>query len=469
MHDADYMRAIDNYIETVSGFNCSLTKYPDGINRLAFTSAESNAIDWAKGILESFGYVCDYDAFLNLHARDPRTEKARVVVGTHLDSVINAGKYDGTVGLITFLLSIQLSRNEGRPFAYPVDFVVFRAEESTVFKEALLGSKVATGLYDTNDLLKKIYRRIEDIDPAYEKLYEADSAMKSSAHWTALDLVRVQKRKDVDMSMIRKGCWFFRDYEGRAFRNYEAYFEIHIEQGRVLQTHNKKIGIVTSIRAPLRYIVTLKGRRDHSGGTPMGKEYRKDVLCAASECVLAIERICEEEAKTGVDIVGTVGVLNIPGMGINIIPGECNFTIDLRSNNPKERLRIFRRIQRIIKSKRSSRGIEVSFERTENTKPVNLMSNVSTQFYDGIEYRIKELGYPWMRLPSGAGHDAMRMSQVGIPVCLLFIPCKDGISHSPQEFASTEDIFIGAKVLEGILTKGWNRNAKMLDTVDDTK
>jgi len=406
--------------------------------------------------LESHGYSCDYDAFLNLHAHDPCNEKTRVIVGTHLDSVINAGKYDGTVGLITFLLCIQMSENEQKAFHHAVDFVIFRAEESTVFKEALLGSKVATGLYSARDLSKRIYKRIEDTDLAYEKLYKTSSVLKSSTHWTALDLIAAQKRRDVDISMIKRGGWLFHDSKGRVFKDYRAYFEVHIEQGKVLQAHNKKIGIVTSIRAPLRFIITLKGRRDHSGGTPMGREYRRDVLCAASECVLAIEEICMEEATKGVDIVGTVGVLNIPGMGINIIPGECNFSLDLRSNDSKERLRIFHRIQERILSSSSSRNIEVIFEKTEDTEPVDLMSKASSGFYAAIENELSELEYPWMKLPSGAGHDAMRISQVGIPVCLLFIPCKDGISHSPDEFASAEDILIGAKALYAVLTNGWD-------------
>ncbi|UCD22216.1 MAG: M28 family peptidase, partial [Chloroflexota bacterium] len=162
MKRSDYKQAIEDYVRTLSELTAKLGRYPEGINRLAFTPAETDAMEWASQLLEGFGYFCEWDSFLNLHAIDPCIGEERILVGTHLDTVLDAGAYDGTVGLITFLISLQLSDDEGRAFAYPVDFVVFRAEESTVFKEALLGSKVATGLFSLGDLMNRTYERSDD-------------------------------------------------------------------------------------------------------------------------------------------------------------------------------------------------------------------------------------------------------------------------------------------------------------------
>lgn len=446
---------INNYIKKIASYNHPLPQAGrGGTNRLAFTPAETKVLNWAKEELESFGYYCEYDSFLNLHAYDQRNNKPRILVGTHLDTVLNGGDYDGTVGFVTFLISLQQTREKEKQFKYPVDFVVFRAEESTIFKEAVLGSKVATGRYNLEELRKKIYDRPDEIDPVYEKLYENDPSLKRKSEWNPIDLIYANSNSNVKLSDIKQGCWFFRDREGKRL-DYEAYFEVHIEQGKVLEKKNIKIGIVSSIRAPVRCKVMLKGKRDHSGATPMGKEFRKDVLCAASECILEIEKICEDESiNKKVDIVGTVGSINVPGMGINIIPGECSFTIDLRSNNLVERDRIYENICDKLKFICQERDIKITFDITERSYPVSLRKNASSEFFEKIKNTIDTLGLTYLEMPSGAGHDAMIISQSGIPSCLLFIPCKDGISHSPEEFASPEDIFNASQILEKILLEG---------------
>lgn len=427
----------------------------NGTNRLAFTPAETKVLNWAKEELENLGYYCEFDSFLNLHAYDQRNHKPRIIVGTHLDTVLNGGNYDGTIGFVTFLIALQQAKAKEKQFKYPVDFVVFRAEESTIFKEAVLGSKVATGYYDLEQLRKKLYDRPDEIDPAYEKLYENDPSLKLKSEWNPIDLIYANSNGNAKLSDIKKDCWFFRDKEGKRI-NYEAYFEVHIEQGKVLEKTNVEIGIVSSIRAPVRCKVTLNGKRDHSGATPMGKEYRQDVLCAASECILEIESICEEESiNKNVDIVGTVGSLNVPGMGINIIPGECSFTIDLRSNDSEERDRIFKNIIAKLKSVCKERDIKINIDITERSEPASLRENAKPEFFDEVKKAIDNLGLTSVEMPSGAGHDTMIMSKkAGIPSCLLFIPCKDGISHAPEEYASPEDIFKASQVLEKILLEG---------------
>ena len=447
----------ENYINKLASFSHPLPLTGEkGINRLAFTPCETDVLNWAKKELEKFEYYCEFDSFLNLHAYDQRVNESRILVGTHLDTVLNGGKYDGAVGFVTFLIALRQIKEKNKQFKFPVDFVIFRAEESTIFNEALLGSKVSTGLYNLDELMDKIFERPEGIDTAYEKLYEHNHSLKLLDGWSPIDLILANSNGNVKLSEIKKGCWFFKDKDGRPIRDYKAYFEIHIEQGKYLELNNIEIGVVSSIRAPVRYKVELTGKRDHSGATPMGKEYRQDVLCAASQCILKIESICEHEAKNNnVDIVGTVGSINIPaGMGINIIQGKCSFTIDLRSNNSQERSRIFASIQDNLESICNERNIRIEFIKTEESEPVSLEANAPNNFFSKIEKIINNLGLSYEEMPSGAGHDTMRMSQVGIPSCLLFIPCKNGISHSPDEYAKPEDIFKASKVLENILLDG---------------
>ena len=449
-NDKNSVSRIESNIDELSRFSFPIG---NGVTRLAFSPEETKAIYWAEEKLRDFGYECKEDAFLNLHADDPIEGRRRIIVGTHLDTVKNGGKYDGAVGLISFLEALHLRKETGKKFSFPVDFVIFRAEESTMFKEALLGSKVATGYYDLEKLRDIQFSRDEELVDAmihfgYLERVPPDAPTPSISLSDILF-----KHTDEFLARIEKGCWLF-DHDKE---EYEAYFEIHIEQGKVLETKGLDLGIVTSMRAPLRMIFTFEGLTDHSGATPMNEThymYRRDALAAASECILAIEEICEEEHQKGVDIVGTVGEISIPYSGINKIPGRCKFSLDLRSNNLKERQKIYARI--IEKITDICKRRQVSFlepEETENSEPLSLTENVkSVELHEKIEKVIKRLGYSYTPMASGAGHDAMQIARSGIPVCMLFVPCKHGISHSPEEEARAEAILKASKVFLSYLT-----------------
>lgn len=420
-----------------------------GITRLAFSNEETSTMEWIRNkMTEEFGYECEYDSFLNLHAYDPRPDVKRILVGTHVDSVMGGGKFDGIVGLAVFMEALYQRGNTR--FSVPVDFVVFRAEESTMFKIALLGSKVATGAFDLEDLQQLSFKRRDDLDDALLKYFFGDIGANAKKE---VSLIEILSRKTSKFySDIKKGCWLFR-YD---IKNYLAYFEVHIEQGRVLYDEGVNLGIVNSIRAPIRNIITLEGRTDHSGATPMGSQWRCDVLCAASECILCIENICLEEYEDGIEVVGTVGELHIPNMGINKIPGYCFFTLDLRGNDSQERERVYRRIRRKMEEICEKRGICIIFDETENSEPISLVKNGhSALVIKRLERSISDLGYSYKIMPSGAGHDAASMATKGIPVGFLFIPCKEGISHSPEEYAKTEDILRASRVLLSILSQKW--------------
>lgn len=471
----DSISRIETYIDKLSQFSFRIGK-ARGVTRLAFSPQETAAIYWAEKQFRNFGYECKEDAFLNLHAYDPREGNKRILVGTHLDTVKNGGKYDGTVGLVSFLEALHLRKESGKFFSLPVDFVIFRAEESTIFKEALLGSKIATGRYSLEKLKDIIFSRDEELLDAMihldylEKEPVSRTSGEESASFPSISLFDILfKHTTKFLSEIRKDCWFF-DHKKE---EYKAYFEIHIEQSKVLEWKKMDLGIVTSFRAPLRKVFTLQGVTDHSGATPMNnkKRWRRDALCAASECIVAIERICQGASKRGADIVGTVGEITVPYSGINKVPGVCKFSIDLRSENSDERKEIYDKIEAEIRKVCETRDIGLEIDTIEEFKPVSLYKIPvgddpesrkrretvleSKKLRKKMEKVIEKLGITYMPIPSGAGHDAMLVFNAYVPVCMLFIPCKSGISHSPYEEAKAEDILKVSRVLLSILTSRW--------------
>lgn len=413
----------------------------EGITRLALSRHETDALLWAKEKLAEAGYECNIDAFMNLHAYDRRRGNCRILVGTHLDSVQNGGKYDGVVGLVTFLESLRLASEENRSFPLPVDVVIFRAEESTVFKVALLGSRVATGKFNAKDLQNIRIDRDQELKENLA-LYYPNVDLENLKPITLFDVL--SRYSDAFPAEIIRGCWFF-DYSKES---YVCYVEVHIEQGMVLEMERRDFGIVTGFRAPYREVITIIGEANHSGSTPMGAKYRRDAGCAMAECILAIEKIGNEESARGVDVVATNGFQSTPGGAINKIPGKAIFTLDLRSNDLEARKRVLQRIHNVIAEICRKRSVTYNTEERENSEPFSLDKNPQSKALQAkLEKAIGKLGYTCMRIASGAGHDAMTMASVGIPTCMLFIPCEKGVSHSPEEKAEADDIAKASKVL----------------------
>jgi len=427
---------IENDIKNIAIFSDPVGK---GITRLAFTAFEDNALVWAAERLREANYEVTSDPFMNLHAYDRREGNCRILVGSHLDSVPNGGKYDGVVGLVAFLETLRLVGEEKRTFPLPVDVVIFRAEESSAFKHALLGSSVAVGRFDVKDL-KNI--RVDRDQELRNLLPYYPNVERENLKWASLFDV-LSGRNDTFPAAIKKGCWFFNHPK----ESYVCYVEIHIEQGAVLEMERKNFGLVTGFRASYREVVTIEGEANHSGTTPMGGWYRRDAGCAMDECCLAVERICEGESMKQVDIVGTTGSQSTPGGAINVIPGRADFTLDLRSNNLEHRKRILQRVRNEWAAICGRRRVTFREEKRENSEPVSLDNPRSKALRDRLRNAISKLGYSCMEIPSGASHDAMSMARVGVPTCMLFIPCERGISHSPEEKAEPEDIAKASRVL----------------------
>ena len=331
-----------------------------------------------------------------------------LLVGSHLDTVLHGGKFDGTMGVIAALEAVRTLKERKFALESPVEVVCFVGEESSRFGYSTLGSSLVAGEVHTKDL-------VHAADAQGTKLADILASMGISRN-----NLRSMRR---DPSTIK------------------AYLELHIEQGPILEAKKKSIGVVTSIAAPTRFRVILTGQADHSGTTPM--EMRKDALVAASELIVALEKICRQYARVEKGrVVGTVGAMKIEPGVINAIPGKTELSVDIRSITADAKRRVVRLVQARIREIARRRKIQVKILPLRDENPVPLDKRLIDLLKECCESR--NITYEIM--PSGAGHDAMQMAKIA-PAAMLFIPSRRGISHSPLEWSEPEDVCLGAQLL----------------------
>ena len=390
----------------------------DGITRLAFSNEDWEARAFIMDLMKQAGLDIRIDDFGNIIGRrDGVNTKAPVVMcGSHIDSVPHGGNFDGVLGVLGAIAVINMMNDNGFRNYNPIEIVVFMCEESSRFGVATLGSKAMCGelSVDKMKLLK---------DAAGKSLYDILLGR-------GLKPDKVKKTLQADKL---KAC-----------------VEMHIEQGKVLETLHKSIGIVTGIAAPTRIKLKLIGKADHSGATPMGM--RNDALCAAAEIILAVEKTAADSAKP---VVGTVGIVKAMPNVMNVIPGEVELGIDIRSIYAHEKDNTVADIEKSIKAITDKRKIKYSLEILSDEKPVTLSPFV----IDTIEAACAEKKADYHKMPSGAGHDTMHLAEFA-PAGMIFIPCRDGISHNPAEWADMKDIVTGIDVLyETLCRLSSNSNA----------
>ena len=293
---------------------------------------------------------------------------------------------------------------------HTIAVVSFMCEESGRFGNATLGSKAMRGELRLQDL-----RRL--VDKQGVSLYEA------------------LKGRNLNPDGIEE-----MEYK----RPVKSVTEIHIEQGKVLEHEQKTIGIVTGIAAPERFYVTIRGNADHSGATPMN--LRHDALCGASKIILGIEEIASMQEEP--PVVGTVGVVEVTPGAMNVIPGAVKLGVDIRSISEVARNSVVTLVKEFIDITAEKRGLSYTIERIAQDYPVAMHPAMIRE----IEEAVKSVGVEYMTMPSGAGHDAMHWAEA-VPTGMIFIPCLDGISHNPAEFAEMDDIVTGAAVLDKVLRK----------------
>jgi beta-ureidopropionase / N-carbamoyl-L-amino-acid hydrolase len=380
------------------------------VTRLVFSIKELRSRQFLIHQMRQIGLQIHIDRIGNIFGRldGANAKTPALLVGSHLDTVLHGGKFDGTMGVIAALEAVRILKEQKLVLQSPVEVVCFVGEESSRFGYSTLGSSLVAGEIRAKDLAHAV-------DTQGTKLEDILASMGIYRN-----NLRSMRR---DPSTIK------------------AYLELHIEQGPILEAKKKPIGIVTSIAAPTRFRVVLTGQADHSGTTPM--EMRKDALVAASEFIVALEKICRRYSRMEKGrVVGTVGAIKIEPGVINAIPGKAELSVDIRSITAEAKRRVVRLIQARIREIARRRKIQVKILPLREEDPVPLDKWLIHLLKKCCEMR--NIAYEIM--PSGAGHDAMQMAKV-TPAGMLFIPSRRGISHSPLEWSEPEDICLGAQLL----------------------
>jgi len=389
-----------------------LTASGEGINRLAFTDADWEGRQYIIDRMTDAGLSVEIDDFGNVigYKIGKKADLPVVMVGSHTDSVPNGGNYDGVVGVLSAIEVIRGMTDDGYEHDHTIAVVSFMCEESGRFGNATLGSKAMRGELTLQDLHRLV-------DKQGISLYEA------------------LKGRNLNPDGIETMAYK---------RPVKSFTEIHIEQGKVLEHEQKTIGIVTGIAAPERFYVTIRGNADHSGATPMN--LRHDALCGASKIILGIEEIASMQEEP--PVVGTVGVVEVTPGAMNVIPGAVKLGVDIRSISKVARNSVVTLVKEFIDITAEKRGLSYTIETIAQDHPVEMHPAMIRE----IEEAVKSVGIEYMTMPSGAGHDAMHWAEA-VPTGMIFIPCRDGISHNPAEFAEMDDIVTGAEVLDKVLRK----------------
>lgn len=394
------------WVESVIEALAQWGKDKQGSNRQAFTAEDWQAKEYFMGLMTEAGLTVRTDAFGNIIGRlegiDPSA--AAVASGSHLDTVPQGGKYDGIVGVVGALAAIKELKQRGQ-LTHPVELIIFAAEESSRFGFATMGSKVIAGTASAAS-----WAKVKDQNGIL-------LANALSAQGFDLEAIGSAKRKKED---------------------FEAFLELHIEQGPVLEAENLTIGIVEAIAAPTRLKITIEGMAAHSGATPMNQ--RRDALVSAAMIVLAVQEIATEQAHLGT--VGTVGALKVhPGV-MNVVPGLVEMWVDIRGIHHDSIIETLQEVKDAVSTIAEEQDTPVAIEVLSSDKPVHMAENVKSV----IEGACQKLALSYRRMPSGAGHDAMNMATL-TPTGMIFIPCREGISHNPEEHADMDDIIAGIEVL----------------------
>lgn len=379
------------------------TSSADAICRYAYTPEYRNTLDYFERALRELDFEVFEDPVGNLVARNRPAGEKVFGIGSHCDSNRNGGKWDGTLGVVTALEVCRLNADHGLDL--PLQLISFLEEEASGFGVGLLGSRIAAGRVSEEELRGILALDDERpfVEHAREAGYEPDRWQESA----------------------------------RILEDLIGWIELHIEQARVLQDTGKTIGIVTAIAGISWLEVIFEGRADHAGATPM--DFRLDAGIPAAECVVELERIVLE---AGGGAVATVGGFDLkPGL-TNVIPGQARLRIDIRA--PLDELvdGIVQRLEETARHVAERRSTKVTVARVMGI-PATPMDG---RIVGVLEEAARQSGAPYTLMPSGAAHDTMCVAD-HVPTAMVFVPCKDGISHSPEEDADPADAAVGAELI----------------------
>ena len=393
------------------------------INELATISDEpaciirtfgTDAFQQGSGLIQQWmrenGLQTRVDAMGNVRGRlvsEHPTAKT-FVIASHMDTVVNAGKFDGPLGIIMGLDVIENLIQSGKRLPFSLELIAFSDEEGVRFHTTYLGSNVVAGSFDTNLLAKK--------DESGVTLREVIQQMGGHVG-------------QIPTEAIPPDDWV-------------GYIEIHIEQGPVLYERNVPVAVVTGIAGQKRVEISFTGMAGHAGTVPMNM--RQDALCAAAEFIGEVERFGNENNE---NLVATVGKLTVVNGASNVIPGEVSCSLDVRSQNETVLTSAYQTLQAVCVAIGHKRSITVEWKLIQATAPVAC----DTALIDLLARSIGESGYEVIRLVSGAGHDGVPISQVS-PVGMLFVRCFRGISHNPLENVELRDIAAAIQVADRFMS-----------------
>ncbi|MET0221642.1 MAG: allantoate amidohydrolase [Tardiphaga sp.] len=383
----------------------AISETPDHLTRIFLTPEHRTAADLILGWMGDAGMAVRLDAIGNVCGRyeGERPGLPCLMLGSHYDTVRDAGKWDGPLGLITAIACVADLHRRGRRLPFAVEVVGFADEEGVRFASTLLGSRAVAGTF------------VESV-------------------------LNTRDKAGVSMREAMLGFGLDPDHVGAAARapgEVLAYLELHIEQGPVLEAEALPVGVVTAIAGATRLAVELHGTAGHAGTVPMAM--RRDALAGAAECIVAIEEFCRSD-RAG--LVGTVGYINAMPGATNVIPGLVSFTMDIRSPTDSYRKLAVTDLVREIESIAKQRQLDLQINVTHDNRTVPCAPWLKQQVAAAV---IAE-GYPAFELPSGAGHDGMAMIDIA-DVAMLFVRCRGGVSHNPAEHVEIADADVGARVL----------------------
>ncbi len=379
---------------------------PPAVTRIVFSPTDLKARAWLIAHCEKAGLAVRQDAIGNIFARwagsDPNAPS--VGTGSHIDAIPNAGKYDGVVGVLGGLEAIRALQRSGFRPKHSIDLLVFTSEEPTRFGIGCLGSRLLSGTLPIH---------------AAKRLTDKEGA--------SLEQVRGNAGLEAPLEEVKLPHGY-----------YKAFVELHIEQGPLLEEQNIPLGIVTSIAAPASLRITIEGAGGHAGAVLMPA--RRDALCAAAELILAIENAARTSGAP--DTVATVGICDVFPGAVNSIPSRVRLTLDIRDTNLVRRDAVMRTIEaagQTIVAKR-----EVSFQ--EELVNADAPAECSPAIVEALTQSCSKHQLASIPMVSRAYHDSLFMSRIA-PVAMLFIACRNGYSHRPDEYASSEDIARGVLIL----------------------
>jgi allantoate deiminase len=383
----------------------AISETPEHLARIFLTKEHRAAADLILDWMRSAGMRAHLDAIGNVCGRyeGERPGLPCLMLGSHYDTVRDAGKWDGPLGLITAISCVADLHKRGRRLPFAIEVIGFADEEGVRFASTLLGSRAVAGTF---------------VESVLGTRDAAGISMRDALTQFGLDPHHIGAAARVRSELL-------------------AYIELHIEQGPVLEAQNLSVGVVTAIAGATRLAASLTGMAGHAGTVPM--RLRRDALAGAAECIVAIEDFCKTDEG---GLVGTVGYIHAAPGATNVIPGQVSFTIDIRAATDAHRKLAVADIVRQIEAIAKRRNLSLQLDVTHENRTVPCAPWLRAQVAEAIASE----GFRVFELPSGAGHDGMALIDIA-DVGMIFVRCRGGVSHHPDEHVELADADAGARVL----------------------